>query len=480
MEIPIANGFYVSDSLPLSHQECINFIPTVSETNTLSQRQLFNTPGLDLLASSGSLDTDVNRGSQDLAGTPYFVNGNSLYRLDRGFVAGVETFSLVNLGTISGITRVSMADNGTQLMILVPGGDGYIYTVAAGLVRITDPDFYANGNPQHVVFVDGYFACTTDTKKWIVSGLNDGTSWSALDFGTAEADPDPTVAPVVYNNQIFITGSETTEGFQNIGGAGFPFQRTNVVLDKGCYAPFTLIATNQQFFMIGGGTNEGPAVWAYNGANFQKKSTIVIDSILEEYSTANISLAYSLAWASKGQYFVAFVLPDRCFVYNITTNLWHEQKSGIPNADGDLIQTRWRVNSLVTSYGYTLAGDYEDGRIGKLDPNTYMEYGNNIIRTFATPPVSNEGNAFRIPWIELTMESGVGNSDAPNPQVSLAISKDGKTFNYERNRSLGKVGQYNRRMIWRKNGRYPRFCIMKFRVSDPVKPVVIKLEAGII
>ena len=480
MEIPIANGFYVSESLPVSAQQCTNLVPNIVERNAFSNAQLFGTQGIDALTTSGSLDTDVNRGSWDLNGTPYFVNGNTLYRLNQSFVLGVETFTLTSLGTISGLGRVSMADNGTQLMILVPGGNGYIYTVAGGLVQITDADFIANGNPQYVVFIDGYFACTTDTKKWIVSDLNDGTSWNALDFGTAEADPDIPVAPVVHNNQLFITGSETTEGFQNIGGAGFPFQRNNIFLDKGCYAPSSLISTNDRFFMVGGGKDESPAVWAYMGGTFQKVSTIVIDSILDSYSDTNIALIFSMAWSAKGQYYVAFVLPDRCFVYNITTNLWHEQKSGIPDAYGDLIQTRWRVNSLVTAYGYQIVGDFTDGRIGKLNADTYTEYGSNIIRIFNPPVIVNNGRPFRIPMIELTMEAGVGNSNVADPTVSLALSKDAKIYAYERNRRIGKVGRYNQRTIWRKNGRFPRMCVMQFRLSDAVKPVIIKLEADII
>jgi hypothetical protein len=78
------------------------------------------------------------------------------------------------------------------------------------------------------------------------------------------------------------------------------------------------------------------------------------------------------------------------------------------------------------------------------------------------------------------MEAGIGNVDIEDPKVSLAISKDAKLFNYERNRRIGKIGAYNQRTIWRRNGRYPRMCVLKFRLSDPVKPVVIKLEAEII
>ena len=486
MEIPLGFGFYVSESLPISHQECVNWVPVIQTQPALSQRTLMGSPGIELLTSSGSESTDANRGAHVLSGVPYFINGNTLYRLDRAIISGEEVFSLTDLTSssgspinIDGNTRVSIADNGTQMMILPPGGTGYIYTELGGLVEITDPDFVANGNPQYVQFIDGYFACSTDTKKWIISNLNNGLSWDALDFGTAETDPDPVVAPLVYNNQMFVTGSETTEGFQNIGGAGFPFQRSNVFLDKGCYAPFTLIASNQRFFMIGGGKNELSGIWEFSSGAFTKVSTIPIDAVLAEYTRTTIAAAYALSWSAGGQSFVAFSLVDRTFVYNITTSLWHELKSSIPDTNNDLIQSRWRVSSIITAYGYALVGDNEDGRIGKLTLEEYKEYDNEIIRTFSTPPIYNEGRSFRLPAIELTMESGVGNG-VEIPKVSLAISRDSKTFSYERNRFVGKIGEFTHRIIWRKNGRIKKFCFLKFRLSDAVKPVAIKLEAEIV
>jgi len=448
----------------------------------MAEWTLLGTPGITQLVTTSSLSTAANRGAWDLAGIPYFVNGDTLYRLDRTIISGVETFSTTSLGTISGSGRVSMADNGTQLMILVPGGNGYIYTVAGGLVAISDLDFTANGNPQYVVFIDGYFACSTDSKKWIVSALNDGTSWNALDVGSAESDPDTIVAPIVYNNQIYITGSETTEAFQNIGGAGFPFQRSNIFISKGCYAPASLISFNQRIFMVGGGKNERAGIWMYAGGEFEKISTIPIDDVMAGYTDTSLAATFAMAWGSRGQLLVAFTFVDRTFVYNITTQLWHEVKSGIPNSTtGDLEQMRWRVNSMVTAYGYNLVGDSQDGRIGKLDTDVYTEYDNNIIRVMATPPLANEGKSFRLPRIELTLEAGVGiDGTVDDPMVSMAISKDMKTYAYERNRSIGPAGQYGRRTVWRKNGRVPRYCILQFRLSDPIKPVIIKIEASII
>lgn len=473
-ELPITGGFYISDSLPISHQECTNFYVNVVQSAGLARETLFGTPGIVQLATTGRVQ-QVNRGAWTKGGIPYFVNGDKLYSLVRAIDGdGIETFTTSALGTIEGSGRVSMADNGTQLMILVPGGKGYIYNESDGtpFQEITDLDFTANGNPQHVVFIDGYFACTTDSKKWTISSLNDGLTWSALDFGSAESDPDVIVAPVVVNNQIYITGSITTEGFRNIGGAGFPFQRNNVFLDKGCKAPFSIIHTNQTFYMIGAGENESPAIWRFNGSNFQKVSTTAIDSVLHGLSDMEIEEAFSWYYAQKGAYFIGFNAGNRCFVYDIISQRWHERKSTAFEETG-----RFRVNSMVSAYGRILVADNVDGRIGSLETETYTEYSENIRRVFSTQPFANM-DGFFIPTLELTMESGTGNDAAPDPKVSMAISRDGKTFGYEKTRRIGKIGNYQQRIFWRRNGRIPRFAVLRFRLSDPIKPVVIKLEAA--
>lgn len=76
------------------------------------------------------------------------------------------------------------------------------------------------------------------------------------------------------------------------------------------------------------------------------------------------------------------------------------------------------------------------------------------------------------------MESGVGDA-IDEPQIRLSTSKDAKKFNNELSRGFGKVGEFNRRAIWRKLGRFSRYSVFKFVMSDAVKPVFIKLEAVI-
>ncbi|GAF75553.1 unnamed protein product, partial [marine sediment metagenome] len=315
---------------------------------------------------------------------------------------------------------------------------------------------------------------------FIVSALNNGLSYNALDFGTAEADPDDIVAPIVFNNQLFIGGSETLEGFQNIGGADFPFRRTGLFVPKGISSPFSIINTNGSFMWIGSGENESPAIWTLEGNKESKVSTTAIDSILQRFTEQEIDDAFSWSYAQKGAYFVGFALPTTTLVIDTITGRWHERKSQITNAKNVTETLRFRANAIVQAYGRTLASDSVDGRAGSLDPDVYTEYGREIIRRIATQPFQNNMQSLLVPMLELTTESGVGNRDTPDPKIRMDLSKDGgKTFKWDRTRSLGKIGEFNRRAIWRRNGRFPRFVVVRFTLSDAVKPVIIQLTADI-
>lgn len=481
--LPIANGAYLSDSLPISAQECVNWYPSLTEAPALSQECLFGTPGLKQVATSGATN-QANRGAHVMDGIPYFVNGGQLYRLNRTITNDIASYSTQALGTIDGTGRVSMADNGTQLCIVVGGtvSKGYIFTASPDtLTAISDPDFKANGEPQHVVFVDGYFAFTTNTKKFIISELNDGLQYNALDFGSAEADPDPTVAPIVFNNQLFIGGTETIEGFQNVGGEGFPFQRTGLYLPKGISARFSIVNASNTFMFVGAGRNESPAIWAMSGNAVEKLSTIAIDSILHKLTDAELQEVFAFSYAQRGAYFVCFALPNTMLCFDTISKRWHERKSQITDIFGATNTIRFRANSLAQAYGRVFVGDSQDGRIGDMSPEWYTEYSRNIKRSVATQPFHNQGDAFFLPSVELTIESGVGNSAAPDPLIRMDISDDGgKTWSDERERRMGKVGEYSRRAIWRRNGRAARFRVLRFSMSDPVKPVIIQLAADIV
>lgn len=482
VNLPIANGFYLSDSLPISAQECVNWYPSIAQVKgALSPESLFGCPGVTGLLTTGEIK-QVNRGSHVKDGKPYFLNGETLVRVDSSFdESGMETFASTVIGTIPGNGRVSMADNGKQLMIVVPGVDGYIVdeSDATPFQVISDAGFKANGLPQLVVFVDSFFVCNTDSKKFIKSASNDGLNWNSLEFGSAESDPDKITAPLVHNNKLYIAGSETIEEYQNVGAGGFPFQRTGFFLDKGVFAPFSMISANNTFMFIGGGTNESPAIWALSGNSMQKVSTTAIDAALQGFTQEEIEQAFAYSYAQNGAYFVGFSLPTRTFEYNTITSRWNERKSQVIANKGLEETVRWRVNSVVTAYNKVLCGDSQDGRIGSVEVDTYSEYNNEIIRTMATQPLSDLGNAITLTQLEATFESGVGDLEVTDPQIRMSTSSDGRLFGNELLRSVGKIGQYYRRAVWSKLGRFPRFAVIRFKMSDKVKPTFIKLEANL-
>jgi hypothetical protein len=372
-----------------------------------------------------------------------------------------------------------MAENGTQLCILVPGSTGYIYTTSGGLVTISDGDFDANGNPTAVVFLDGYFVFTTDTKKVIVSSLNDGTAYDALDFGSAESSPDEVVAPIVYRNRLFILGTQTVEAFTNTGGAGFPFTRSNLFLQQGLVSRFAVQNTPQTFTWIGAGRDQQPSVWVINGNQTERIATRAIDKLLRDTPLTDLQAITSWSYGEDGHYFVGWNLPNTTIVYDFSTGRWHERQSRI-EGDTGFSNTSSRMVNHVSAYGSVYVGDTESGRVGKLSQNTYAEYGNLFVRTWTTQPFQNNLNPFSVPYLEMQMEAGVGDLTTTDPMIVMERSTDGgRNFLVPRPRPLGKQGEYNRRAIWRRNGRPKMTDAYRFTVTDPVKVSGIQLIAEI-
>jgi len=469
MEFPIANGFYRSESRPLSDQEAVNCYPVIPTAPALSQECLFYIPGIKLRATMPGEEGQAARGLHVMDGVPYVVVGQKLWAI-------APDFSVSLCGTILGNGSLSITDNGDQLLILEPGGHAYIYEKnATTLTEITDSDFRANGNPQIAIFIDGYFCCTTDSKQFIVSDLNNGLVWNALDVGSAESDPDIAVAPAKVGNRLFIFGGETAEEFQNIGGASFPFQRTGFILPKGLFAKFALVEAQGSLVWIGGGKNESAAIWALSGNSYEKVSTGPIDELLKSLTIDELQSIYAWYYSDKGAFFCGFALPKTTIVYDLSTKRWHERKSYV---SGQL--TAYRVSGFAKAYNKTICADTIDGRIGEILDSELQEYGQTIIRRFTCQPFYNQGKSIFIPSIELLMETGVGNSLCEEPVIEMEVSKNGKTWSQPRRRSVGKVGDYKRRVMWTRNGRFSNFGLLRFTFSDPAKFVVFKLIADVI
>jgi hypothetical protein len=355
IDIPLGLGSYESKALPFSAQRCVNFYGLVAQAESISDYGLFPTPGIVQLGTAGTMES---RGARTMAGVYYVVNDTTLYEVSE---LGVAT----SRGTIAGTARVSMADNGDKLCIVVPGGNAYVYTASTTtLVQITDPDYTTSDT---VSFKDGYYIFTeTDGTNWFVSALNDPTDIDPLDFGSAELDPDKIICSHVTYDEVIIFGERTAEVFRNVGGSGFPFERIQgASLEKGCNAKYSPIQWDNDTYFVGGGTNEKTGIFRISGGIARRISTDAIEQEIQNYSSTEVSNSFSFSFSSEGAQFVGFTfrsinIDSKTFIYNASASdlagrkVWHEQQSGITD-------NSWRINSVNTAYDKFIVSDQTDG-----------------------------------------------------------------------------------------------------------------------
>lgn len=474
--LPIPLGFYTSPSLPLASQRCINLIPTVPEGEALNNRALIQPSGITEFAPNSELG--ACRGGHNMSDVPYFILGNTLVSVSPGGV-------ITNLGTITGSVRVSMADNGSSLVIVVPGGDAFVYNKDSNdLSQITDIDYQVSDS---VNFYRGYFVfTTTDGKQLFVSNLNTPLIFDGLDFGSAEGDPDRIVTSVVDHDELSIIGSKTTEVFRNVGGADFPLQIiSGAFTQKGAHSKYGVVKFDNTYMFIGGGENELTGIWRQSSSSSAVKvSTDAIDNAIQQYTKEEIASAFTMTFAKKGQFFAIFSfnssrIPGRTFVYNGTASalagfsVWFEFQTGINDAP-------WRVNSIVKAYGKLLCGDAVDGRIGELVDNVYTEYNEPVLRQAAMKPMAQDGTSLFAGELCAMFEAGVGltNGQGSNPVVMMDFSDDGgRNFSSTFKRQIGKIGEYGHEVVWNRQGRFPNSRVIRFSVTDPVRANLIRITA---
>lgn len=478
MDIPIGGGSYVSDSLPISNQQAVNCYVNVPQTQTITQASIFGTPGITELVSVS--DVETRRGEIVMAGIPFYVIGEKFYRIDRVIINEVSIFSAVDLGTILGTGLVGVKTNGTQIVIVVPGLISYTYTVADGLVEINDVNF--DGPVDTVEYINATFTFTTsDGKKGLVSppgdarGLPNGAPYDALDFFTAQADPDQMRGQITLNNILYVLGSETTQPFRLTDRVPAPLVPiAGTVFPKGLAALNSIVKTQSSFAFIGAGANESPAIWEFTGNGYRKLSTTAIETTLSKFDDITLASVSAWTYAESGAYFIGFSLPDTAIVYDSVTGKWGDRISTEDEQD-----FTWRAAGMLTAYGQVLVGDQLAGKIGQLDKDVYMEYGNPIKRRVVIRPFDNQGKDIHVSRLEIVTESGVGNSDVEDPQIGRSWSFDqGRTFGERVNRSVGKVGQHNLRQIWHNQGKFSRNAVLRLDFSDPAKFVIIKIEVN--
>ena len=241
-------------------------------------------------------------------GTLYVVSGTEVYSIDS---AGTAT----DLGDITGSGAASMDDNGTELVI-VSGGNGWVYN-GSTLSAIADADF---PTVTSVTFLDGYHIFSKDSSdQLIISASYDPTSYGALDFATAEADPDNLVRVLTDHQELWLFGENTTEIWYYSGAAAFPFERiTGAFIERGCAAVNSVAKMDNSVFWL------GDDLIVYRAAEYtpQRISTHPIEGAIGTF--ANPAVAEGWTYIQDGHSFYVLTFAEATFVYDAASGLCRE------------------------------------------------------------------------------------------------------------------------------------------------------------
>ncbi len=448
-----------SKSSNVTAQKRVNMYLEISADADKNTVTAYGTPGLTRHASIGASPT---RGMYALGDYIYVVNLGKLWQVNNAGVA-------VEKGTLLTTTgRVSMADNGSvgdQLMI-VDGTYGYIYTVSTGaFAQITDVDF---PGADTVTFNDGYFIVSKPaTGQFYLSKSYDGTTWDALDFATAESNPDNVISVVADHGELIVFGDVSTEFWTNTGGADFPYSRTNgTAMEWGLAAIKTVARFDNSLIWLAKNRMGEVQVVRLNGYLPQRVSTTDIETILNSYSGISDATGFSYLMNGHPFYQLNFTSANESWLYDGLSNAWSQLKSGTG---------RHRAEMGTNYLGRTVVSDYENGKLYNLDSDAYTDDGEMIVSELITKHVFANLERYSISELQVDLESGVGLAvgQGSEPQIMLQVSKDGgHTWGAERWVSMGKIGEYAKRAKWNRLGQ-GRDWVFKLRISDPVKRVVL-------
>lgn len=464
--IPFATNSYKHASAPLSSQRTVNMYAEVQPQGAKSQTPILGCPGV---ITAATLGVGPVRGFHVMDGTLYAVSGGTLYQINSD-----HTTTTLG-GVISGTSVVSMADNGTELVI-VNGTNGYIWSSAAGFRIISDTDFNA---ADTVTFMDSFFLFSqSGTGRFFRSDQLDGTSYDGTAFTTAESQSDDLLAIRNHKQVLYALGQRTVELYGNVGAANFPFQRIpGTTVDRGLAGSFAVTDEDESLFILG----DDRIGYRLSGRSLKRISTHAIESeAWQNYSSISDVIMFSYTW--NGHKFIFYTFPDiaETWCFDVATTLWHERVSHdrLGNSLG-----RWRGNCAESAYSRVYIGDAFSGKIGYLSNTTFTEFDEDTRAIAVSPPLYGNGKRVFMPWFELDIETGVGLSSGQgsNPQVMMSVSDNGgRSFESpEVWSTFGKQGNYKDPALFVRWDRLGQFFTrhIKVEISDPVRRAIYGARA---
>jgi hypothetical protein len=513
MKTPILGSSYVARSVNAADARMVNLFPEIVPEGGTEPAFLNRAPGLNFLQTIG---TGPIRGlwAHQTNGTDFYVvSGTEVYKLTS--MTGTPT----KIGDVSGTGPVSIADNGAVLFFACNGPSYTYYEPTGEFNQITDVNF---PGALTVGYLDTQFIFNEPNSQrlWSVDTINPSNGdyiyplvFDPLTFSSADGSPDGVVAINVDHRQLWVFGTDSTEVWYNAGLANFPLTPIQGAFNEiGCVATFSVAKLDNTLFWLGTDARGQGIVYRANGYGAVRVSTHAIEYAIAQYGNIADALAYTYQQEGHSFYVLTFPSANATWVYDVATQAWHE-RAGWDN--GSFV--RHRSNCQCNFGGNIIVGDFENGNIYTFDLEVYADngqiqkwlrswralpQGTNTLKRTAQHTLQLECeagtglNGFVIPET-IYLETELGNylvtetdeyliadqeaiaTQGADPQVMLRWSDDGgHTWSNEHWSSMGKIGQYYRRVFWRRLGMTLKLRDRVYEISgtDPIKIDIMGAE----
>lgn len=446
-------------------QRSVNLHLVGMETPGKAPFVLQSVPGYALFSTLGA----QVRGCLTTNDRTFFVAGSSLYEVYSNGAAVLRG----TLGTSTGPVELTY---GTSQLVMVDGPNGYVLTLSTNVFQqITSPAFYGSAT---VDFLDNYFLFVRpDTGQFYIAAINDATTFDALDFATAESQPDNLTAAPVCQRRAMLMGGVTIETWMDGGANDFPLEREGAVIEVGCIAAHSAKVVDNSIFWLGRDKNGGGIVYRLIGSQAQRVSTQGVEQAIQ--ASTDLAQAVAYAYQENGLTFYALNAPGltSTWVYEVSTSAWHERCDlddlGQFKADRGVCHTY--------AFGYHLIGG-SDGKVYRLDSSLYTKAGDPLVRERTSPhsaAPSMKKQFFDGFYLDCTTGATPQGVD---PHVELSWSGDsGAKWSNPKAKSLGKVGERPNRLAWHANvlgGGKPkdRDRVWRLRCSDNARFDIVNVQ----
>lgn len=418
----------------------INMFVEKADTSE-SQIALQSRNGLGLIATIGSGPINgmfSKKGT--LSGDVFSISNTALYR----------GTSAIASGTIAG-TGVASFD-GSDTEVLVTRGSTMRSYKAAGIVNVSFPD---SAPVTAVCFIGSLFVAvrgdSTYPGRFYWSSVLDGRTWGALDYATAEREPDALLDIRALGDNLWLFGQQTIEAWAHTGDAALPFTRLeNVAFDKGIHSTGAATKADNSLFFVG----HNCAVYRISDV-----PNLISDSWLTEQIRASTTARMFTYWIDDHE-MVALRLDDTTYVYDCKTQEWHENQT----EGGQWIASHAVMVDKTAYFGHQTTGEL-------MGWSEWDDMGVEMERHFSFGQQLNDPTP--INTIKIWANSGhtpLLTGQGSDPTIELRLSDDsGNTWTPFDSEEFGMQGRYRQVPEWRALGQYDFPGILgEVRVTDPV------------